>query len=207
MNETKIQFSKFETELMCNTDIILTKNRILEKVRLLFEELQKHMAGFEPHRPNQNEIFKIPAKISKGENYKGLPYLILDYPRFFKSENIFAVRTMFWWGNFFSSTLHISGLQKFIHGPALKANSALLAQKHFYIGVNSNPWIHHFEETNYRKIEIGKDIPEEDFTLPHLKIATKMPLEEWPSALETLLKNWRLLISVSEGLVATNPVE
>ena len=51
-------------------------------------------------------------KISKGENYKGLPWLVLDYPRYFNKEDIFAIRTLFWWGNFFSITLHISGKYK-----------------------------------------------------------------------------------------------
>src|SRR5687767_11488510 len=120
MNETKIQFSNSEAEMMYNAEIILTKNRILEKVRLLFESLQEEFVGFSSRQPNQQALFDIPPKISKGENYEGLPYLILDYPRFFKPDNIFAVRTMFWWGNFFSTTLHLSGLQKASFSPSIK---------------------------------------------------------------------------------------
>ena len=30
-------------------------------------------------------------------------------PAVFSKENIFAIRTMFWWGNFFSISLHVSG--------------------------------------------------------------------------------------------------
>ena len=41
------------------------------------------------------------GKISRGENYRGLPYLILDYPAYFSQKDIFAFRTMFWWGHFF----------------------------------------------------------------------------------------------------------
>ena len=54
-------------------------------------------------------IVQSTPKIAKGENYLQLPYVLLDYPRCFDKENIFAIRTMFWWGNFFSITLHLSG--------------------------------------------------------------------------------------------------
>ena len=36
-------------------------------------------------------LFHSP-KISKGENYKGLPYVMLDYPRCFGKTDIFAIR-------------------------------------------------------------------------------------------------------------------
>ena len=43
MNEAKIQFSDAEMELMNNSDIILTKNKVLQKIKALFEELQNEM--------------------------------------------------------------------------------------------------------------------------------------------------------------------
>ena len=48
-------------------------------------------------------------KISKGENYRGLPYVMLDYPRLFGREEVLAIRTFFWWGHGFSVTLHLKG--------------------------------------------------------------------------------------------------
>ena len=58
------------------------------------------------------EVAEISPKISKGENYNGLPYVMFDYPRFFTKENVFAVRTFFWWANYFSVTLHLKGEYK-----------------------------------------------------------------------------------------------
>ncbi|HVG14598.1 MAG TPA: hypothetical protein VM935_06545, partial [Chitinophagaceae bacterium] len=191
MNETKIQFSKRETEMMCNADIILTKNRILEKVRLMLEVLQEQLRSFQFHA-DLAPVFNIPPKISRGENYEGLPYLILDYPRFFKPEDIFAIRTMFWWGNFFSTTLHLSGSHKSLYGPVIEANSSLLAQNNFYVGINANPWAHHFEQSNYQVIKTGKEILAGERQTSHLKLATKIPLDEWPSALDILVRNWKL---------------
>jgi len=37
----------------------------------------------------------IAPKISKGENYEGLPWVILDFPRYFDKENVFAIRCFF----------------------------------------------------------------------------------------------------------------
>jgi hypothetical protein len=162
--------------------------------------------GSSIHHPNTQAIFDIPPKISRGENYEGLPYLILDYPRFFKPDNIFAVRTMFWWGNFFSTTLHLSGLQKSTFSPNIKANWEALAQNNFYLGTGSDPWAHHFEAGNYLKIKTGESAPEGASDTSHLKLATKMALKEWPSAPDKLAKNWQLLMTIC-GLVATDPVK
>src|SRR6478672_2018750 len=105
---TKIQLSDVEMDLVNNTGWILTKHDIIKKVYVLFGELSesmhKELASFEKYLPA--EVFLKSAKITRGENYKMLPYVILDYPAFFDRDHIFAVRTMFWWGNFFSITLH-----------------------------------------------------------------------------------------------------
>src|SRR4051812_46777397 len=113
MQAPKIQLSATEMELIRNAEVILTKNRILEKVRRLLEEVQE--AQLQVIKNNQwqdHPLFQLSPKISKGENYMGLPYLILDHPRIAQPEGLFFIRTMFWWGRFFSSTLQVSGLYK-----------------------------------------------------------------------------------------------
>ena len=54
-------------------------------------------------------VIQSSPKITRGENYQLLPYVILDYPRCFQKEQVFAIRTMFWWGKGISITLHVSG--------------------------------------------------------------------------------------------------
>ena len=109
--ETKIHLSKLEMELVQNREWILTKHAIINKVYQLFGEL---LATYKEISRQQTQsiidFYKhLGGKISKGENYQGLPYVILDYPASFRKENIFAIRTFFWWGNFFSISLHLSG--------------------------------------------------------------------------------------------------
>ena len=106
MGVPKIQLSSAETELMQNASVILTKNSVLQKIKMLLEEVQEQQLDFvSQHNLDKTGFFLVPPKISKGENYSGLPYLIQDYPRITSAKNIFFIRNMFWWGNFFSSTL------------------------------------------------------------------------------------------------------
>jgi hypothetical protein len=107
MEDSKIQLSQSELDLFCNAEIILTKNRIIQKVIELLDVLQNKMV--DAKQSIASPLFNTSPKISRGEYYMGLPYVILDYPRESKDQNLFFIRSMFWWGNFYSSTLHISG--------------------------------------------------------------------------------------------------
>jgi hypothetical protein len=199
MKKTKIQLSKPEMELMCNAEIILMKNQVLKKVKSLLEELQQEMLNYQ----NSNDYllrdaFTIAPKISKGENYLGLPYLILDYPRRFTPENIFAVRTMFWWGNFFSTTLHLSGSYKNLLLHKAEEVYHYLPKEHFYMGINEDPWQHHFEAENYIRMDA---LTKEDFekncrARAHIKIAAKWPVSEWHFAAYNLWESWKLLLKI-----------
>src|SRR5580700_4684754 len=104
MDEAKIRLSVEELELVENAEWILTKNRIIDKVQNLFGILAVKMKTELETISLPDEPLQTNPKISKGENYNGLPYVILDYPRLFSKENVFAIRTMFWWGNYFSVT-------------------------------------------------------------------------------------------------------
>ena len=199
MKETKVQFSDAEMDLMCNREVILTKNMVVQKVKILLEELQNEMTERNKNNAEifSNDVFSISPKISKGENYLGLPYLILDYPRIFKQQDIFAIRTMFWWGHFFSTTLHLSGIFKNEYGPKIVAAFNLLAKEKYSIGVNTDPWLHHFGPDNYKKIAlITKDLFEGECNKAyHLKIAKTISLnDDYPQ--QKLFENWKEFVTI-----------
>jgi hypothetical protein len=200
MDEAKIQFSPAEMELMNNAGIILTKNRVLQKIKHLLEGIQEEMVHRAYREPDliSSEIFQASPKISKGENYQGLPYLVLDYPRHFDSVNIFAIRTLFWWGHTFSSTLHLAGDQKEAFLPLIEEGFDLLKEQHYSIGLNEDPWQHHFEEDNYRSIA---DMDKDSFIhycrqYDHLKIAKQWPLWDAHFVNEDLVESWRLFLKL-----------
>src|SRR5437868_14845354 len=111
MKNTNVELSKNELELVTNADVILTKNSIIEKVYALFgllsEEYKIILLQHSHHLPA--EIFNKAPKIYKGEQYQSLPYVMMDYPRCFYKDDVFAIRSFFWWGNYFSITLQLSG--------------------------------------------------------------------------------------------------
>lgn len=183
-NRAKIQLSKFENELINNTEWILTKQAIINKVYLLLGELHETYATIWQEEKNSISVFKGggSGKISKGENYLGLPYAILDYPAIFKKENVFAIRTMFWWGNFFSITLHISGPERMaaVNIPKLLEH---LREKDFLVCVNKNEWEHNFSKTNYLPItQINSSVLAEISFNSFLKISKKIDLKKWDEA-------------------------
>jgi hypothetical protein len=201
MNDAKIQFSPAEMELMNNSALILTKNKVLLKIKTMLEGLQEELVHTVYQQPDfsSHPIFQESPKISKGENYLGLPYLVLDYPRIFDSLNILAIRTMFWWGHFFSVTLHTSGVYKDDIMAVIQDRYAYLAQNQFYIGVNEDPWQHHFEEDNYLLIA---DIDEAQFRdycsgSDHLKIAAQFPLWDANFVMDDLYESWKKLAQLA----------
>ena len=190
MTLSKIQLSDTEAGLICDAGLILTKNKALEKIRLLLEQVQLQMQQFVAHHHlHTDPLFQNPPKISRGELYHGLPWMMLDYPRIFTRERIFAVRSMFWWGHFFSSTLHVS---------ATPENTGILSPAfhqlpYHYIGVNPDPWQHHFSEDNYLPLE---KMGEAEWRTQlqangHIKIARAWPLTEWAQIPENLFENWK----------------
>jgi len=197
MDKAKIRLSSKEMELVTNADWILTKNTIIEKAKNLFGELQEMMTE-DLGRVLTHNYTKVPPKISKGENYRGLPYLILDYPRLFEKENIFAVRTMFWWGNFFSITLHMAGSYKKQDEEKCIQAYPVFRDNDFFICINKEQWEHHFDPSNYALVknlspmEWKKIISENSF----IKIANKHPLHHWNDAVNKLAVDFKVLTDV-----------
>jgi len=197
MDKAKIRLSSKEMELVTNADWILTKNTIIEKAKNLFGELQEMMTE-DLGRVLTHNYTKVPPKISKGENYRGLPYLILDYPRLFEKENIFAIRTMFWWGNFFSITLHMAGSYKKQDEEKCILAYPVFRDNDFFICINKEQWEHHFDPSNYALVknlspmEWKKIISENSF----IKIANKHPLHHWNDAVNKLAVDFKVLTDV-----------
>lgn len=201
MNEAKIRLSQKEMELVDNIDFILTKNEILRKTALLLGNLQEQQQAYLNTIPGQllPEKKMIPPKISRGEKYNGLPYMILDYPRVFEKENIFAIRTLFWWGNFFSTTLHLSGNYKELFKEKIMYAFDVLKKEGYYSCTNDDEWHHHFEEDNYVILTTKNVFEESIHQKPFLKLSKKIPLHQWESADGILFNNFKWLIEILTG--------
>jgi|SRR6185436_14454496 len=198
MQQTKIQLLPAEMELVSSPDIILTKNAILQKIKLFLEAIQLKQLDILKDYSSQlsEEVLKISPKISRGENYKGLPWLVLDNPRSFQHNNIFAIRTMFWWGNFFSVTLHLSGKNKTMLVNKITNNIPLLKENNFLAYDGNKEWEHDLDPDSYKKLsslnnaEVDQILSSNNF----LKLATKFPIDPLEAIEEKLLRNYELLV-------------
>ncbi len=198
-------------QVVQDVNLILTKNQIIMKAKLILEQLQYDFVEYirrqQPDLPG--EVISAFPKISRGENYQGLPYLILDYPRCFRNETvqpdqagIFAIRTMFWWGKFFSITLHLSGCYKKWYAGSIIEKYSLLKKEKYFININQNEWEHHFQKSNYAKAaalsknEFARKIRKNS----HLKIAFKIPLADWDKSTVILFEHFKMLIEATGQL-------
>ena len=180
-DKTKITLSKGEVKNVQDTQWILTKYSIIKKVYELFNA---RVASIKNSLEKRNdflsaEIILALPKINKGENYRQFPYVIMDFPAVFSKQNVFALRTMFWWGNFFSVTLHLSGTYKDLYAENI-INQLCLEPLLFYVCINETEWQHSFETDNYLA---AKDITnvsaEEILKKPFIKLALKYDLRQW----------------------------
>ncbi len=204
-SQPKLTLSAEELELVCNSGWIHTKQRITETVIRLFgavHEKQRIISEqyLKPEQDNENPI-RIPAKISRGERYLGLPYVVLDYPRCFGNEDLFAIRTLFWWGNFFSVQLLLQGKFRNNYAENLAAAYEKLKAVGFSICIADNMWQHHFERDNFLPVEelspdaYGELIRKHSF----IKLGKKIALQEWNEAEDKLTAGYELLMKLVNG--------
>lgn len=191
-----MQLTEKELLTLQDTDFLLTKVILLKKMTKLFEQTREELKQFV-----ENTNFSFPdgtdllsGKISRGENYKGLPYLVLDYPTLFSRNSTFAYRTMFWWGNFFSSTMHLEGIALNYFRNSLTKYLDKLLKNEIYICVGDTPWQYHYNEDNY--LPLSKTHNDFISNCKFLKLSKKIELKKWNDVPNFSANFFVLLLSV-----------
>ncbi|HET6253239.1 MAG TPA: hypothetical protein VFE32_04170 [Puia sp.] len=174
----KLLLSAQELRLVTDPAWILTKNSIVRKVVEMFSGLCDEW----------REMLDSPTepKISRGEQYKGLPWVMLDYPRVFGKEDVMAVRTMFWWGHGFSVTLHLKGEFLRTYLPVILDRRAALEDAGFMPGTAEDEWEH--EHTPGTWEDMG--------TRPFLKLSVNVGFDKWNKAPEILTEKFTALVQI-----------
>ncbi|MEK6476958.1 hypothetical protein WJR50_05460 [Catalinimonas sp. 4WD22] len=182
--EHDVQITDKELTYLEDLDFLLTRHGINKKINQLLLETEAGLKHFiQSHSiPFPDNIKYKAGKIAKGENYRLLPYFILDYPRQFHRNSIFALRTMCWWGHYFSVTLQLAGKSLKELRPALIENAEKLQQQEVYLYINEDdPWQHHLDDKNYISL---KTLTEDELRtkireLPYIKLMSTLRLEDW----------------------------
>ncbi|RYY61053.1 MAG: hypothetical protein EOO05_07790 [Chitinophagaceae bacterium] len=198
MDGAKIRLSEEEKRLISSGDWILTKNGILAKVNQLLAGVmqgQSHWMAANSQRFVAALVAASP-KISRGENYLGLPWLMLDYPRLFTRNDTCAIRVFFWWGNFFSITLQLAG-------PSLNRYSQHIINawqsfndRNYLLGIADDPWVHHAGTDNYLPVNEmdPADFRQQVVNRGFVKLMTLVSLDDWDLAAEKLEGEFRFLM-------------
>ncbi len=144
-----------ELNYLQNRDFLETKVIIQEKITKLLGNTQKALKGllkaidfvFPPQTDFQA------GKISKGERYQNLPYWVLDYPKLLSKEDVFALRTMVWWGNEITCTLHLQGRSWEKYRASLIANLKQVKEPNLLVCLDTHPWEYALTPNNYQPLE------------------------------------------------------
>ncbi len=188
MQDTYNALSPEELRLINDADFFRLKNEITHKIEASLAVLGENISDILHRHVKQipRGILKIAPKISQGERYLDLPWLILDYPRVFSGDDVLAFRSMFWWGKYFSFTIHLSGKYLEPVKRKLTDNISTLHNKDFYLCINKDPWQHHFEKSNYRLLD---ELNSEEKTsiindAKFIKLGRKLPLNSFTKMID-----------------------
>lgn len=181
MENAKVTITEKELKIMGDREFFVQKKIITETVSNIFAKLRD---GLKSEVQKSGFIFPEgtdtdTGKLSKGENYREFPYIILDYPKKFSRENIFSFRTMFWWGNQFSFHFLLSGESFDGYHPKILERIHLLRGKDFLFCIHSTPWEYHFGDNNVIPLENAISDPKLFEGMTFFKISKKSELKDW----------------------------
>lgn len=194
---TNFNFSQGEASAICERNFFLLKNSATQKIMDLFGMLEMEMKKELLHYSiDLKELNTSSGKFFRGENYKSFPYIVLDCPRLFSTNSIFAFRSMFWWGHEFSFTLHLQGEAFEKYKKSLKENFSRLSGQDVFYCVNDTPWQYNFDPENYLPVEDIIDRREELFTKPFIKISRKLNVDEYARAYDYAKESFKLFMGL-----------
>ena len=172
--ELLVDKKHFENKLKLNTAILELLNLCLSNIQndKLLTDLNLDEA-----------ITSNSPKISRGENYLGFPWMILDYPRLFSKSSVFAIRTLCWYGNSMIITLHLSGISLKTFKELILKNLFKLKDNGYWISKGTEEWDHSISNENYIKLDDFIDQNNSALTTnyfdKYLKITKQILFNEW----------------------------
>jgi hypothetical protein len=105
------QFTEEEVALMADQHFFRVKAQIMAKVRHML--VATHMALKEEVGVvllvTPPDFDSEVCQFVKGEHLESFPYQYVDFPKHFHDSNVFAFRTLFWWGHHVACALLLEG--------------------------------------------------------------------------------------------------
>lgn len=182
MQVTNLSLSEEELAVLVNKRFFDIKHKVTRNIMEEFAALELIVKPLwqasEISFPGLN---RDAGKIFRGENYNGYPYIVLDYPRLFNKQEVFAGRTMLWWGNDISFTLHLQGRAWDHYKDQITMGLTESTLADLDICILDNPWEYHRQKDNYIPLntflKYHGDV--EIKNLPFLKLSQSMAITDY----------------------------
>jgi hypothetical protein len=161
--QTDIFFDAEESGFMLNRHIFPLKRQINRKLYILFEQIKNQIKDTAIHRqfpfPEGTDIQT--GKISKGENKDQYPWVLLDFPKLFQRNRIFAYRSLFWYGHGFSNSLVVGGAPCDTFFPVWLRSINRFEKSSVRFSIATHPWD---LSTDQNEVNLTADIDPEIFS-------------------------------------------
>jgi hypothetical protein len=144
MRKSTNKLTKHELDFASSIEYPLIKHEVMSKMGLLMAETGQQLS----HTFRENQLIDLAHhKITRGERYKQMPYIVLDYPQIKGPDFNIVLRTMFWWGHYFTCSLIVKTSLLDLE----KTGKNIRKLKKTKILVGSNLWEQELEMDDYRK--------------------------------------------------------
>lgn len=125
-----------------NASFFRLKARVDDKIKELFNELKQ---GIEDSRMASNrlvpdDLWAMPGRMFRGENYHGFPWRAVDVPRYGQQGNLFIFRALVLWGHHCSLHLILDGSWLAQLRAPILAGQAALGTSHWQLDLRESAW-------------------------------------------------------------------
>lgn len=149
------------------------------KVQALLESCADEIkSALTPLLPEESPLLRSAAKTTRGNNFLGYPWTIIDFPRKFDNDGFMALRILCLRGHCFSITLHLSGetLKQYLIRITERKNEI---PDNYFVSINADEWMHIIDEKNYQTAQKIKTVFDQEISrTEYLKIARKVAFED-----------------------------
>lgn len=162
MQKSTFKLTKHELSIISDADFMRTKQLLIKNISSYFKQIGEQLLT------KYYADSGLTHKITRGENYLDMPYVVLDVPQL-KPNNISRkLRIMAWWGHYVS-------LQYFIDANAKNLKHAMqLPAQNYKILTSQNLFNNQLESADFAK---PNQLHEQSFNnMQYTKIASIIPL-------------------------------
>lgn len=188
MQILNLKLTNEELTVLKNTEFLRVKHLVIQKTVQLFDNLGDELRNNLKFNDINSEL-GTSYKISRGENFKGFPYVVLDYPKIRTNSDPVLFRTILWWGNYISLNVLIRDPEKNLQEKLINRIDSINKEWMFYSG--SDPWDHNLDSGNYFIIKNDEELKNQVNENILLKISRKISLENWEKIPEEALENYK----------------